>query len=146
MREGKPYLIRITLFSCKYFTIKLHKTLMSDPADLHDHPWNYISLILWGGYFEETQRVKPFKQINIRTWYKPLSILVRSGDTPHRLILPENKYCITLIFTTRKWRDWGFIKNNSWISHKETKNLYSKAPEPASLTFIRERYMSKQTI
>jgi len=26
----------------------------SDIEDFHDHPWNYISIILWGGY-KETQ-------------------------------------------------------------------------------------------
>ncbi len=40
MREEEKYLIRISLFKCKWFTIKLHKALMSDPAVPHDHPWN----------------------------------------------------------------------------------------------------------
>ena len=121
-REGNPYLIRYTLFKCKWFTIKIHKALMSDPADLHDHPWDYISLILWGGYYEATEEVYPMydpfecKQCNValptQKWYGPLSLLIRKGNIPHKLILPKDSFSISLIITSSKWRDWGFKKDN----------------------------------
>lgn len=130
MREGKSYLVRITLFKCPYFSVKIHKALMSDPAIPHDHPWNYLSIILWGGYYEETINTKsvtsltsgktyegPFcKQI----WYGPGSFLYRKGDKLHRLIIPEGSYSISLIFVGRKWREWGFWDfYEGWISHKK---------------------------
>lgn len=120
-RNGEPYLIRYTLFKCKWFTIKIHHVLISDPAELHDHPWNYISFILWGGYYEETKRVSNYPECykdkintayyrNIQ-WYPPLSILIRNGSQPHRLILPEGKQSISLIFTSKKWRKWGYVNS-----------------------------------
>jgi hypothetical protein len=117
-RNKKPYLIRYTLFKCKWFSIKLHKTLISDIGDLHDHPWNYISLILWGGYWEWTYIKLLNKQFLAKKWYCPGSILFRKANIPHKLEIPTNKYCISLIFTSYKLRDWGFTKNNDWISHK----------------------------
>lgn len=120
--QGKtPYLIRWTIFKCKWFSIKLHKTLLSDTADLHDHPWSYISLILWGGYTEVTL---DNYGLPIDTWYKPGSILVRKADQPHRLIIPEDKYSITLIFTSYRWRDWGFKTKEGWIPHEQGVDKY----------------------
>lgn len=49
-----PYLIRYTFFECKYFKIALHVFLRSDNEEHHDHPWNFLSIILWRGYYEET--------------------------------------------------------------------------------------------
>ena len=52
----KDYLIRYYLFlkdRKKFpFNVTLHKILKSDVDDLHDHPWNYSTLILKGGYYE----------------------------------------------------------------------------------------------
>ena len=51
-----PFLWRWNLMYRKGFTVKLHRFLRSDPArDLHDHPWDFVSIILWGGYYEETE-------------------------------------------------------------------------------------------
>lgn len=120
-----PYLIRYTLLSCKFFTIKIHKALISDPNEPHDHPWNYLSIILKGGYWEEII-VSEVVHTNISTmerlysnrittkWYKPGSILYRKGDRLHKLIIPEGKSCISLIFTFKKWRKWGYLKEGSW--------------------------------
>jgi len=144
-RGDKPYLIRITLFKCKWFSVKLHKTLISDPEDLHDHPWNYVSIILWGGYWEEAKRFTPIGYRTIRRWYRPFSILYRRGSIPHRLIIPKGKYCITLIFTSYKWRDWGFTdRYNNWISHKD--KSYSSEYKDRIKTFIRERMTTDDLI
>lgn len=135
LREEEPYLIRITLLKCPYFSVKIHKALMSDPATPHDHPWNYLSIILWGGYYEETIENKsvistasgkiyegPFTK---QKWYGPGSFLYRKGDSLHRLIVPEGKYSISLIFVGKKWRDWGFWDfYKGWISNKERKPNY----------------------
>ena len=98
---------------------------MSDPAIPHDHPWNYVSFILWGGYYEETLRENYGDSPGMyaeQKWYGPGSILYRKGDRLHKLIIPEGKYCISLIFVGRKWREWGFWDfYEGWKSHKHVK-------------------------
>ena len=110
-----PYLVRWTLFQCKWFSIKVHKVLISDTGPLHTHPWNYISFILWGGYFEHTE--KGCK------WYTPGSVLVRNASVPHKLEIPKGMSAISLILTSPKAKDWGFKTNEGYKSHKEV-NLY----------------------
>src|SRR5436309_679857 len=50
--DGKPYLRRLLLFKTPWFGIYLHEFLGPDDACTHDHPWPFLSLILWGGYWE----------------------------------------------------------------------------------------------
>lgn len=109
-----PYLKRYTLFTCKWFSIKLHHTLISDDAPLHDHPWDYVSIILAGGYWEITKG----KEI----WYGPGSVLKRKGSIPHRLEIPKGKTCWSLIFTSFKYRNWGLMDNHKWTSHEKILN------------------------
>lgn len=54
----KPYLIRWTIFKFNWLKCYFHKFVRSDADELHDHPWAFISIILWRGYVEETF-VKP---------------------------------------------------------------------------------------
>jgi hypothetical protein len=98
--QGKTkYLVRYTIIGCRLFSIKLHHTLADDPADLHDHPWTFLSIILWGGYYEWTNHVRigwdtmtqDFTCIEDRkkTWYGPGSILYRPASKPHSLELKK---------------------------------------------------------
>ena len=54
--DNDDYLIRYYLFLKNRktfpFNIFLHKFLKSDTEDLHDHPWSFTTVILWGGYWE----------------------------------------------------------------------------------------------
>jgi hypothetical protein len=122
---GQPYLIRYTLFKCKKFSIKLHHVLISDVDVLHDHPWDYTSIILKGGYWEHhLAHDLDNNPITQRKWYRPGSILRRKGYIPHRLELPNNKTCWSLIFTSYRKRDWGFLTKEGWESHKTAYEKY----------------------
>lgn len=49
-----PYLVRWKLLETKLGAVYLHRFLRSDADDHHDHPWPFVSVILWRGYVEET--------------------------------------------------------------------------------------------
>lgn len=58
---GEPYLIRFYLFWFLGFNLKLHVIIRSDAErELHDHPWDYFSYMISGGYKEETPLKTPF--------------------------------------------------------------------------------------
>ncbi len=113
--ENGPYMVRYKVFRCPWFKIFLHHILRSDEdLELHDHPWNFVSLILWEGYQEILQRhVEP----SIRR--------VRGGDVirhratdAHRLILERPAW--TLVCVTGKKRTWGFYDlEDRWISYSD---------------------------
>ncbi len=71
--EGNPYLTRWTLLGRRTegrTRLFLHYFHRSDYARaFHDHPWPFVSLILWPGYFENT----PFEIVPaaIEVWSAP---------------------------------------------------------------------------
>ena len=104
------------------FNVYLHKILLSDEPILHDHPWNYATLILKGGYWQHTPEGKH--------WCGPGHFRYCKASDLHRLELSkiDNKEipCWSLFFMGVKKQEWGFIKNGKWI-HNETylKEKYS---------------------
>lgn len=118
---GSPYLIRRPLFSCRRFSIKLHHIVRSDLGrHLHDHPWDFVTVILWGGYYEVT----PLKKLSNGTitgnqWYKPGSIIRHKAKDRHRVELKNEKACWSLVICGPRKREWGFHTDTGWMHWKE---------------------------
>lgn len=102
--NGPIYLIRYSLLTLPWFSIKLHKILMSDDDCMHDHPWSFISIILWGGYAEHTPKRKKLYGVG--------SILWRPNPWIHKLEIFQP--ATTLVITFKKVRLWGFITPSGW--------------------------------
>ena len=89
--DKEPYLARYYIFikdRVKFpFNIFIHKFLKSDPDDLHDHPWSFISIPIWPGYWEYTKYGK--------FWRGPFSFRYAKAETSHRIEL-MGSYCWTI--------------------------------------------------
>ncbi len=114
--ENEPYLERFYLFLKDRgnfpFNIFLHKFLKSDPDDLHDHPWNFRSLILYGGYWEYTEEGK--------FWRGPLTYRYSPATKLHRVELDkDNPTCWTLFIPGQRCREWGFKTDEGWIHNEK---------------------------
>lgn len=128
--DQSPYLVRITLLSVFGFHVYLHVILRSDEdRALHDHPWPFLSIILAGGYWEHFE--------GKRTWRKPWSVLRRRATDAHRIelekescdpfLLPSGEWifvdtmrpAVSLVFTGRRWRKWGFLTKDGWVHWKK---------------------------
>lgn len=123
--ENEPYLERYYLFLRERnrfpFNIFLHKFLKSDPDDVHDHPWPFLTVILRGGYWEWTPQfdAEGRKTGEIARWCGAGSVRWASANTYHRIELDPNVTCWTLFMPGRKCRDWGFLVRNQWIQWEE---------------------------
>jgi len=117
---GEPYLERYYLLfrerSWFPFNMFIHKFLASDPSDLHDHPWNYFTFVLKGGYFEwspdEDGRV-------LREWLGPWRFRFRRATSRHRIELMKDVECWTLFIPLCKSRRWGFWHDDKFIDAEE---------------------------
>ena len=111
----EPYLIRFYVFLKDRknfpFNITLHKVLKSDEPTLHDHPWNYSTLILKGGYYENTPEG--------RFWRGPGHFRMCQSNNTHRIELDPNVQAWTLFMPGPQRKDWGFIKDGKWIQHEK---------------------------
>ena len=112
-----PYLDRIRLIVTPWFQVMLHRIYRPDrQRDMHDHPWNFFSLILWGSYTEDTLQ-GPRK---CRWWN-----FKRVTDR-HSIRECSRRPVWTLVFTGRKQRTWGFWVDNGarFIPWREYEKLY----------------------
>jgi len=106
------YMERFWLFRTPLVSARVHRILRSDlDRDLHDHPWDYASVILRGGYLEITESGE--------RWYGPGSVIVRSATPLHRLVLPPGTAATTLFIHGRKRREWGFATERGWVHWRQ---------------------------
>lgn len=99
--------ILLTPWGC----LRIHRILRADAGrDHHDHPFDFSSLILWGGYVEE----------------RPDGVTVaRRGDVVRRLATDLHRivYVLrgttTLVLASPRLRTWGFATDAGWVSHTD---------------------------
>lgn len=103
----QAYLTRYTLFENNSIKVCIHVFHRSDSDELHDHPWNFLSLILWQGYLEQTPTGKK------RKW--PLMLLFRKAHHAHRVELINGKKAVTFVIMGKRIRKWGFFTKDGWL-------------------------------
>jgi hypothetical protein len=88
--------------------VRFHHILQSDPGeDLHDHPWDFVSLMLAGSYTEHTPAGV--------TVYTAPCVITRKAEQLHRLELDQPVW--TYIVTGKVRRRWGFCTSHGWVPH-----------------------------
>jgi hypothetical protein len=98
-RPECPYLYRWTLIFFG-FSIRLHHWIRSDDKRFfHDHPSNFISIILRGSYTNVTP--------NGRNEVKAGSMWIAKAKDRHYLDIPKGG-AWTLILCGRPYHKWGF--------------------------------------
>jgi hypothetical protein len=109
----EPYLIRYSLFACPWFAVKIHKILRSDDNCLHDHPWKFLTILLWGSYIEHSDQAIAGVVVRIVKQYKAGNILYRHLHYIHRLEI--DKPVTSLVITFKKRKKWGFFTPEGWV-------------------------------
>lgn len=115
---GKDYLSRwIIIPKNRFFNIYLHRFSGSDLRCYHDHPWYFLSVVLWGSYKEYTP-----KGFFHRNWG---SMVFRKPTHFHYIEIDQGKVCWTLFVTGWRCKEWGFLVNNRWVPWKEFEEEHS---------------------
>lgn len=115
--DGTLYMQRLLIeFGKRRRSLRLHVIHRADNDNcLHDHPWHFKSIVLWGGYEEEIPArdftpselaagfprreiniVKPFRFRSMPLWYK------------HRIIKLYRGFSVTLAYAGPLSQEWGF--------------------------------------
>ncbi len=125
--DNQPYLQRLIIFRGFGFGIYLHRFLGSDDACLHCHPFDFVSILLRGGYFE-TIGQNWFQQDDgswcwewlHRTYCQAGDVLFRPARTAHRIEIDLARPPVSLVFTRRLGRKWGFFSPLAgWVWWKQ---------------------------
>ena len=110
-KEGVLHFRRWSIFSCKYFNIYLHAIHKHDEdLHLHNHPWNFLVICLYGFYVEELET--GLKYVG------PASIRCRNHKKFHMIKKLLSKVVYTLVITGKKQPvEWGYSFNGQTIDH-----------------------------
>lgn len=111
------YLTRYHIVRTPWFGVYIHVIHRPDrDRFLHDHPWSFSSVVLRGGYQEETRR--NLDSFTIKKTHKAGSF--------HRMRLKDGYHSIrtllrvptwTLVFRGKRVKDWGYLTPNGWVDH-----------------------------
>lgn len=109
----KVYLTRWRIISTPWFGVYLHAIHEDDGLrPMHDHPWNFIRIILWGSYIEQRPGGR-YRRMRQGRW----SVMPALGLHAIRELLRVPTW--TLCLVGRRQRDWGYQSAGQWIPHKE---------------------------
>lgn len=118
------YLVRYIVFKSKWGCMYIHRFMRSDSDTPHDHPWNFFTYVISGGYKEVFySKSKPQHKDNkfSALWEKSLrtrlpgSIAYRNATDIHQVVV-ERPYEMeeieqapfTVCLIGPRIRDWGF--------------------------------------
>lgn len=120
--DGSLYLRRYFLLKTDRLKIYIHNIERSDDdRGLHCHPWNFVSIILKGRYWEVTpDSIEPLPgetaPRGAKYWGR-FSVIKHKAEDAHRLILHDPVW--TLVFLGKKRREWGFYTPKGWVHWKD---------------------------
>lgn len=100
----------------------LHWIVRPDPDDaFHDHPWDFTSVILSGGYREDR------READDKAWAYTVeqeaaarNLILRDATDLHRIVQVYGETW-TLVKTGPRVREWGFMaaKSPQWVPYRE---------------------------
>lgn len=136
--DGRIYLNRWGIGHKKIGSIFLHRMDAPDPGiDLHNHPWWFASLVLWGGYIEERANsddapalARHAEQLDVPRWgvHWPRGTVVRRRPGSFRSLDLGECHTITGLLRSRCWtlvvtgptrRTWGFFLPTGFVDEDE---------------------------
>jgi hypothetical protein len=124
-REGDLHFRRWRLFYTPWFAIYIHGIYRSDQdRDPHSHPWNFLSLILWGCYSEyfcgaDGQYKARYRRIG--------SVVGHTRKSYHSLNV-NLAPVYTLVFTFGRHQEWGYLVHGEHIRHDIYRSLKNVGP------------------
>ena len=149
-KDETAYLARYILFKSKYGCIYIHRFLRSDADHPHDHPWNFFTYVISGGYDEWYYDVeRPERSPDMKEYYsywtteinkrQPGSLAYRKATDIHKVVL-NRSYTLdeikeapfTICFMGPRLRHWGFWnleeKGAVWTDWRKYLNITPDDP------------------
>lgn len=120
--DNSPYLTRTHLFKLFGYSVFLHEFVGGDDPCMHNHPWDFVSILLKGWYIEFTPEDpdNPLGEFEKACFYSSGGVLYRPAKWIHRVDIGTQKRVVTLVIHGRKYQPWGFFtKLYGWIHHSK---------------------------
>ena len=118
---GSLYLRRFLLTPQIFgWRLMLHRLCRPDlDRVLHDHPWDFATFCLHGGYIELVLKPDGIKQEVLRAG----QVRLRAAEHTHRIDTLFSNECWTLVLHGPRFRTWGFwegLENKGTFTEAKT--------------------------
>lgn len=130
--DGQVYLDRWGLGHDRIGRVLVHRMQAPDPGvDLHDHPWWFVSIVLWGGYTEQRALIREAPEL--AQWAERWPTTCRRGvenerrvgsvqsmrlDECHSITELRRRTCWTLVIGGPRRRGWGFYLPTGFVDER----------------------------
>lgn len=131
--DGRVYLDRWGFGHERIGRMLVHRMTAPDPGiDLHDHPWWFVTIPLWGGYVEQRANIREAADLAViaeaypntctrgvveeRRPFRPRLMRLDECHTITRLRRPT---CWTLVIGGPRRRRWGFYLTSGYMTEAE---------------------------
>ena len=118
-KTGELHFKRWEILKTRWGSIWLHAIHKADTdKHLHNHPWDFISVVLKGSYYEQTPKGNK-KQY-------PGKINLRNGEEHHKILELLSPVVYTLFFVSAPKRQWGYKVEGKFIDHLTYREMKNK--------------------
>lgn len=117
-KSGELHFKRWEILKTPFGSIWLHAIYKADTdKHLHNHPWDFTSVVLKGSYIEQTTLGNKKQH--------PGKINIRNGADYHKILEMISPVVYTLFFASKPKRQWGYRVAGEFVDHetyRERKN------------------------
>jgi len=118
-KEGVLHFRRWRILYTPWFKINLHGIYHHDEdKHLHNHPWNFLNIILKGYYVEELEGKLSFRY--------PGQVAKRTKNQFHKIESLLSKSVYTLNIMWGKEEVWGYRVDGKFVDHETYRQLKRK--------------------
>jgi len=121
-REGELHFIRYRIVSTPWFSIYIHRIFKEDQdTHLHDHPWDFWSIILSGGYTYKAkdESVSSIGDVYIGHRGRGHMLSIPAKNHYHKILQLDNgKPVTTFVISGRRKHFWGYDVDGTFVDHK----------------------------
>ena len=121
----EAHFVRYRLVQTPWFGLYAHRFDNADVRTFHDHPWNFVSVILRGGYVEAQAVWDDTSFWPVDTKPRRLragSINRKRATELHYVARLLRKPTWTLVLVGRRQRKWGYVDEDGWTPFDEHPN------------------------
>lgn len=126
-KEGELHFKRFAIFQTPRLSLYIHRLFKEDQdAHLHNHPWNFLTLVLRGCYFAEAEDGH---------WYlkRPGTWSRMTRDHYHKIAEIDEGPVTTLFLAYGEWQPWGYLVGDEHVEASEYRERKHKGRLPTDM-------------
>lgn len=109
--NDQVYMRRYHVIKTRWFRLRVHHIRLPDEGrHLHDHPFDFATVVMKGGYWEVLGDGR-FIPHRVGRWF------FRQAEMAHAVKEVATGGVWTLVLTGPMRREWGFYVDDAWVHH-----------------------------